>query len=119
MKNVLTNRVAQVVLGGILAAGAMFAAKLNDITVTLPHSVTVGSSTLPAGTYTMSPMEMSEGTEYFVIRGAKTNPVVISTVKVEGDVAARSQVQISESNGAWRLDKLSVEGDTTSYEFAK
>jgi hypothetical protein len=112
--NSLFSRIA---ISGILAAGAMFAANLNDLTVTLPHAVTVGSTTLPSGSYTISPMEAADGAEYFVVRGNNMSPIVLPTQKIEGDAAAKTQVTFSESGDTWRFGKLSIEGETTAYEF--
>jgi hypothetical protein len=105
--------------GGILAAGALFAAPVNDVKITVPHTVTVGAATLPVGTYTLSPMETSDGTEFFVVRGGNIAPVVLQVQKVDGDAAAKTAVTFSEDGDTWRFGKLSVEGETTSYEFAK
>jgi hypothetical protein len=103
--------------GGLLAAGSTFAALVNEVTVTLPHAVTVGSTTLPVGTYTMSPMETSDGTGFFVVRGAGMSPVLIPVQKVEGETATKTAVTVSETGDTWRMEKLSVEGATTAYEF--
>jgi hypothetical protein len=115
--NSLFSRIA---IGGILAAGAIFAASMNDLTVTLPHAVTVGSTTLPSGTYTISPMEIGDGTEYFVVRGNKMSPLVLPATKIDSSVAApKTEVTLTESGDTWRLDKLSFEGEKTGFEFQK
>jgi hypothetical protein len=113
----MTNFLSRIAISGILAAGAMFAANLKDLTVTLPHAVTVGSTTLPSGTYTITPLEMADGSEYFVVRGSKTGPVVLSAQRIDSDAAAKTAVTLTESGDTWRLDRLSIEGDTTGYEF--
>jgi hypothetical protein len=111
---------SRIMMTGIVAAGAMFAAPINEITVTLPHAVTVGSTTLPGGTYTMSPMEMSDGAEYFVVRGAKTEPLILSAQKSEDEAAAKkTEVSFSEAGGTWHFGKLSIEGEKTSYELGE
>jgi hypothetical protein len=113
----MTNFFSRIAISGILAAGALFAAQINDLKVTLPHAVTVGSTTLPSGAYTISPMEMSDGSEYFVVRGDKTGPVVLQAQRIEGATATKTQVTISESGDTWRFDKLLIEGESTGYEF--
>ena len=113
----MKNTFALLFAGAVLAAGTLFAAPINDLTVTLPHVVTVGSTTLPAGTYTMTPMESSDGTGFFVVRGANVSPVVLPVQKVEGESAARTAVTLTESGDTWRMDKLSIQGETTAYEF--
>lgn len=115
--NSLFSRMA---IGGILAAGAMFAASMNDLTITLPHAVSVGATTLPSGTYTISPMETSDGTEYFVMRGNKMSPVVLPAQKTDSPVAAsKTEVTLTETGDTWKLDKLSIQGETTGFEFQK
>lgn len=112
---------SRILAGGILAVGAMFAAPVNDVTITLPHAVTVGATTLPSGTYTMTPIETSLGTDYFVVRAAnsstKAAPIMIQVQRVEGDTAAKTSVSFSESGNTWRFGKLSLEGQTTGYQF--
>jgi hypothetical protein len=115
--NSLFSRMA---IGGILAAGAMFAASMNDLTVTLPHAVTVGSATLPSGTYTISPVETRDGGEFFVVRGNGTSPIVLQAMKTDcAEPAAKTQVTLTESGDTWRLDKLSIQGESTAFEFQK
>lgn len=113
----MKNTFSRILMGGLLAAGAMFAAPLsNDVTITVGHEITLGSTTLTGGTYTMSPMETSDGSEYFVVRSGNA-AVVVPAKKVEGEAAAKTAVTISEDGGTWKFEKLSIEGQTTSYEF--
>jgi len=115
--NSLFSRIA---ISGILAAGAMFAASMNDLTVTLPHAVSVGSTTLPGGTYTISPMETRDGAEYFVVRGRGTAPVILTAQKTDSAVEApKTEITLSETGDTWKLDKLVIQGETTGYEFQK
>jgi hypothetical protein len=113
----MTNFLSRIAIGSILAAGAMFAAQINDLTITLPHAVTVGSTTLPSGTYTLSPMEMGDGAEYFVVRGSKTGPVVLQTQKTEGETATKTAVTLTEDGDTWKFGSLSIEGAASGYEF--
>jgi hypothetical protein len=98
-------------------ACALFAAAPNTVTVTLPHAVTVGSATLPSGQYTISGMEMSDGKEYFVVRGAKTAPVTLKAQKIDAADGSKTQVIFSRDGEAWHFEKLFLEGDGTAYEF--
>jgi len=109
-----------IIITGFLAAGAMFAAPLNDITVTIPHDVTVGSTILPVGTYTLSPMEMSDGAEYFVVRGEKIEGVILPAQKSDDITTAKTTaVTFSEDGGTWHFGKLSLEGEQMYYEFGE
>jgi hypothetical protein len=64
-------------------------------------------------------METSDGIDYFVVRGVNTAPIVLPTQKVEGNTATKTAVSFSEQGDTWRFEKLSVEGENTSYEFGK
>jgi hypothetical protein len=107
---------ASMLFGGALMAGAMFAATPNVITVNLPHSVTVGSATLPAGQYTLTAVEMSDGSDYFVVRGAGAPVVTLQSQKIDS-AEKKTQVIFSKDGDNWRFDRLFVEGDTNGYEF--
>ena len=61
---------ASVIFGGALLAGSLFAGQ--TVYVTLPHAVTVGSTTLPSGQYSLTTLEMSDGNEYFFHNSACT-----------------------------------------------
>jgi hypothetical protein len=114
----MKKSLAVLIAGGILAVGSLFAASVSDVKVTLTHPATVGSTLLPTGTYTLSPMETSDGTGFFVVRGEKMAPVVLSVQKVVGGAAAKTELTVTETGDAWRIEKLSIEGDNTAYEFA-
>jgi hypothetical protein len=100
-------------------ACALFAAAPNTVTLTLPHSVTVGSTTLPSGQYTISGVEMSDGNEYFVVRSAKTAPVTLSAQRIDASDSSKTHVVLSRDGEAWHFEKLFLEGDGTGYEFVK
>jgi len=111
---------SRIIMTGIVAAGAIWASPVSDITITLPHAVTVGSAVLPGGRYTLSPMEAKDGAEYFVLRGQNIEPLILPTQKSEDKAAAtKSQVTLTKDGDTWHLGKLSIEGDTTSYELGE
>jgi hypothetical protein len=116
----MKNLISRIAFGGILAAASMFAAQIGDLKVTLPHSVTVGSTTLPSGTYTISAVEMAAGDEYFVVRGEKTTPVVLPAMKAENDTTAeKTAITFAHDGDTWRFEKISIAGESTSYEFGR
>ena len=100
-------------------ACALFAASPNTVTVTLPHAVMVGSTKLPSGQYTISGLEMSDGNEYFVVRGATTAAVTLQAQRIEATEGSTTQVVFSKDGESWHFEKLSLEGDGTAYEFVK
>ena len=110
---------ASVLFGGVLVAGAMFAGSPNTITVTLPHSVTIGSKTLPSGQYTMSPVEMNDGNEYFVVRGEKMPAVTLQAQRIDPSDDNKTRLILSKDGDNWHFEKLFVEGDQIGYEFVK
>lgn len=83
-------------------AGAIFAASGNTVTVTLPHAVTVGSTILPSGQYTMSPIEMVDGNEYFVVRGEKTPVVTLQAQRIDAS-DNKTHVVLSKDGDNWRF----------------
>src|SRR5438309_116965 len=76
---------------GALMVGSLMAATQNNVTITLPHSVTVGNNTLPAGNYTISTLQMSDG-EYFVVRSADKG-VAIATIQAQKIDASSDKTQ--------------------------
>jgi hypothetical protein len=114
----MKKTLALTIAAGILAVGSLFAATVNDVKVTLTHPATVGSTTLPSGNYTLSPMETSDGAGFFVVRGNNVAPVVIPVQKVVGATAPKTELTITETGNDWRIEKLSIEGESTAYAFS-
>jgi hypothetical protein len=105
-----------VVMGSGLLAGGLLASQPNRVNVTLPHAVTVGSVTLPSGTYSISSLEMSD-CEYFVIRGEGTPAVTVPAMKIDSEQNDKTQVIFTQDGGVWHFDKLFIRGDDTGYQF--
>jgi hypothetical protein len=109
--------VSGVVVTGALLVSSLMAATPNRIMVTLPHAVTVGNTTLPSGSYTISNLDMADG-EYFVIRSANSAAVAtIQAMKITANTSDKTQIQFSQDGDTWRFDKMFVEGDGTGYQF--
>ncbi|MES1258615.1 MAG: hypothetical protein ABUS51_09295 [Acidobacteriota bacterium] len=108
-----------VVIGSGLIAGALLAGEVNRVIVTLPHAVTVGSVTLPVGEYTLTSMDMSDGDQYFIVRGDHTPTVTLQTQKIDAPVdgSKKTEVVFTQDGAAWHFEKLFVQGDTTGYQF--
>jgi hypothetical protein len=118
MKNAF-SRIGQTCVFGVLMAGAMFAGSVNRVTVTLPHAVTVGATTLPSGEYTLSAIDMGDGNEYFVIRSGNTPAITLPAQKIDASEAAgKTQVTLQKDGDLWHLDKVFVHGsDNSGYQF--
>jgi hypothetical protein len=101
--------------GGVLMAGAMGAAQMNEITVALPQAVTVGTITLPVGEYKITNFEMG-GQDFFVVRGDHTPTVTLTSERVLGDTD-KTEVVLSKDGDQWHFDKLRVAGEGATYQF--
>ncbi len=107
---------AQVAMAGGLMAGVMFAGEVNPVTVTLPHAVTVGSTTLPSGEYTISSVDMADG-ELFVVRSANNPTVSLLAEKIGSPDQNKTEVVFTKDGDTWHFDKLFLQGDETGYQF--
>ena len=107
---------ASVVFGGVLMAGAMLAGNINLVSVTLPHAVEVGSTTLPSGHYTISKIEMG-GDEILVVRGDHGAVATLQAQQIQGTNATATHVSFSNDGDVWHFDKLELAGDGVSYQF--
>jgi hypothetical protein len=107
---------AAVLMGGaaVLTGSAALAGQLNEIKVTLPHPVTVGSATLPVGEYTIDSFEMG-GQEFFIVRGEHTPAVTLLSERVDAD-ADKTQVTLSKDGDQWHFDKLTIEGESQAFQ---
>lgn len=100
----------------ILIAGGLALAATQDLaTVTLPHAVGVGSTTLPSGNYTIA----DEGDGAFLIQSdtGQKSAVVLGRRIQSDEAAPKTEVVLSGEGGSLHLDKLFIEGQTEGYEF--
>jgi hypothetical protein len=111
---------ASFVIGGGLMAGALLAGNVNEIGVTLPHAVAVGSTTLPSGHYTISSFEMGSE-EYFVVRSDRGTAVAtLQAQPIDGESDSKeTKVVFSKDGDTWHFDKLELAGEGASYQFLK
>jgi len=107
---------ARVAMAGGLMVGVMLAGEVNPVTVTLPHAVTVGSTTLPSGEYTISSVDMADG-ELFVVRSANGATVSLLSEKIEAPDQDKTKVVFTKDGDNWHFDKLFIQGDETGYQF--
>lgn len=96
-------------------AAAVFAGPVNAVSVTLPHPVTVGATTLPAGAYVISSFEMG-GEDLFVVRGEHTAPVTLHGQRVGSD-SDKTTVEFSKDGDTWHFEKLTIAGEGESFQF--
>jgi hypothetical protein len=105
------------VAGGLLA-GALLAGSPNPVTVTLPHAVTVGSTTLPSGQYTISSVNMGDGGDsYFIVRSANSPVVALPALKIDAPDQGKTEVVFTKDGDTWRFNKMFIEGEDIGYEF--
>lgn len=118
MKNAFMRFGLTCVFGGLLGVSALFAGQVNRVTLTLPHAVQVGSTTLPSGEYTISTILMSDGDEYFIVRGDHTPTVTLQAQKIDAETGVnQTEVVFSKDGSAWHFEKLFLKGDSTGYQF--
>ena len=101
-------------MGGLMASG-LFAAR--EVTVTIPHDVTVGSTTLPGGEYTISDTHMPSGDEVFLIRSASGKAVTLQASKIDSNDQSKTEVVFTKDGDTWRFDKMFVQGEESGYQF--
>jgi hypothetical protein len=101
-----------------LMAVSSFAADVTSVKVNLPKDVEVGSTTLPAGQYTIDRLNGSS-VDLFVIRNNNNDAVLtMPAQRVEGNGAAeKTTLTLSGEEGKWHLGTLFIEGDSTGYDF--
>lgn len=108
---------AHVAMVSGLLTGALFAASPDQVNVTLPHAITVGSTTLPSGEYTISSLNMSEGDNYFLIRSANGSAVTMQVQKIDSPDPDKTQVVLSKDGDTWHIDKMFIQGENAGYQF--
>jgi hypothetical protein len=109
---------AQAAIASGLLAGALLAGPMSPVTVTLPRAVTVGSTTLPSGQYTISSMDMGDGgDEFFTVRSPNTQAVTLQALRIDAKDQGRTQIVLMRDGDTWRLDKMFIEGEDLGYQF--
>jgi hypothetical protein len=99
-------------------AGITSAATMNPITVNLPEDTIAGTSTLAAGTYTITDVEPAAGVHVFVFRGENGKPVMLQAGTIEqSSEPSKTSVVLSQKGSEIRLDKLLIEGSSRGFEF--
>jgi hypothetical protein len=106
-------------IAGVLATGALFAASTSPVKVTLPEAVTVGSTTLPSGEYTISSVDLSDGSSWFVVRSDRGQAITTLQAQRISPRAAddKTQLTLEKDGNAWHFDKLFIRGDESGYQF--
>ncbi len=106
-------------IAGGLAAGALFAASISPVKVMLPEAVTVGSTTLPSGEYTISSVDLNDGNSWFVVRSERGQAITtLHAQRINPSASSdKTQVTLEKDGDAWRFDKLFIRGDKSGYQF--
>ena len=105
-------------------AGIASAQDVQTVSVKFPFAVTVGSKTLPAGQYTISPLDNSGEAPIFLVRGSNGSAVAFAAarfntpkhpllkddvvIEVTGDKHILSQVRLQASDSVFELIRPSV-----------
>jgi hypothetical protein len=106
-------------IAGALATGALFAASISPVKVTLPEAVTVGSTTLPSGEYTISSVDLNDGNSWFVVRSDRGQAITTLHAQRINPTASehKTRVTLEKDGAAWHFDKLFIRGDESGYQF--
>ena len=94
------------------------AGTMNRITVNLPEDAIAGSSTLAAGTYTITDVEPAGGVHVFVFQGENGKRVTLQAGTIEQfSESSKTSLVLSRRGSEFRLNKLLIEGSARGYEF--
>jgi hypothetical protein len=95
MKNTYTNIFSKLMLGAAIAVATLSSsASAQDMfrrTVEISFDFTAGATQLPAGKYTIEPLNRAAGSKMFVVRNNKTNQQAVVSV------TAANRMQVLES----------------------
>lgn len=118
--------VATMIATGLAASAALAAMNGNTVDITLPESVSIGSTTLPGGQYRISEIPLAGAQSMFVFRDDKgeTAAVVTASKNVSPtDVnswggSQKTEIVLSPGeDGTLYLNEMFVEGDSAGYRF--
>lgn len=108
-----------VCLASLLPAFAQMNQGLG-IKVTLPYTVMVGQSSLPAGAYSIQTVRDDGNSGILIIRSESTGAAIEVLASHVGDLnghaAAKTEVTLKAVDGKFQLDKIWVEGQAFGYE---
>ena len=117
MKNAI-SRFGYTCAAAALLCGISSAETMNRITVNLPEDTVAGTSTLAAGTYTITDLEPAGGVHVFVFRGENGKQVTLQAGTIERfSESPKTSVVLQRNGSETRLDKLLIEGSSLGYEF--
>lgn len=96
-------------------------AQMVDIVkVTLPHSAMVGTTTLPAGEYTIRDLRGDGGSSSVLQiqpeRGGSVTAVVMRISEPNNRLAEHTEVVLQHSGDVYRMDKIWLQGRDYGYE---
>ena len=105
---------ASILIASGLTATAARAEQHDLATVNLTEPVVVGSTSLPAGRYTIT----DEGNDVFLIHADNGDHAIVFGMKIERNgEAPKTEVVLKNDGEGFRLDKLYFQGRTEAYDF--
>ena len=110
-----------IALGVCLASMLPASAQINNgLRVTLPQTVMVGQTQLPAGTYFIQEVSDDGNASILTIRSESHGPSIeVLATRIEeanGHGAQHSSVTLKPISGKLQLDKIWIEGQVSGYE---
>jgi hypothetical protein len=110
---------AAVVMAMLVASSAGFAQIVRPIRFTLPHDVTVGAVTLPAGECNIESIHTETSSSTLVIRCGTDIAATAAAMRVsrmDGRPADRTELVLRNHAGTLELHRVWVAGEAYGYE---
>ena len=114
MKKLFYLTLATIILVGALATSAQ-AQNTQQIVASIPFSFNVGKTSLPAGRYTITVVNLNSDRRILQIRSTNgRSSAMILTTGVIGDVAENSKVVFERDGDRYYFAQAQIAGDSTS-----
>ena len=101
------------IAAGMAAARHASAYMIEMLTVTLPHSVSVGEATLPAGEYTIRTDDLGSSSPVLIFQSENGAAAVVPAMKIarpSSDAGKKAGLVIEHHGDAYRLAKVWLDG---------
>ncbi len=115
------KRLSVLTVGIYLTAMLVSAHVMDIVKVTLPHETTVGTTTLPAGEYTIRGLtDDGSSSSTLQIRSATGGYTAAVALRIQEPLSKRAeqtQVLLRRDGDKYQLDTIWLEGQDYGYEF--
>lgn len=123
----LATRVSKAALALTLLFPAMAlrpasAQVMNLIRITLPFEANIAGTTLPAGDYTIQPLNGTSGIPVLIFRGEKGKAIEVVAKQVatpDNSASPRTEVVIGTHASQPEIEKLWIQGQAVGFDFER